>query len=1008
MDKTTQDDIPDTSPQTVQELTSPLSPKRPRTDWANSCIETFCETICCPSSVSTLQMIADLLCTDKCRVIEDEKPHCSTTMIVSSITNLSASHAHDAPTSSPEGCPLLLVTDEQPLVIECDKFCRYLRNDAGGELAESHTSRDSTTDTSSHPDCKLLRESLEDGPPGGCNLPPRNGQDGRQALSSVSQIQALNCSSSDEEAGCQSHSCGGKMLNGTGFCNTWRPSAEYKETTQERDGHRFREIILTGEKKGVENSSVSYSDYADKNLFYPNVEEVPSGNLAEGVKSEEEKLELQICRNGDVAVCETKGRANDNGLSRNAIHCAAECAEGSIVSYDVVSARNMTTENVRLEADVPRGADGEHTAGKMIAEAGRKTADHPAETPTPATISQEHAEGDNDVGSFSVIDPAIWRETDGEAGETCCSSESSAGAELFPSAKVCEMETPPASCSDVRPSREVPVPELTRLWNRQSRTQQCKDEKGKLCQLHTAAQACPISTTRKPSKTVEEGICFGNSSACSSPEFLPAEDEGQESLWDCETVGHCFKEQEQSGSFPVSPKELKMWEDEPLRVEIVSTDGEPEIDIMEEHSSDEHSKSQNICDWTAGKLSKYGNKPRHINESNKTDWVSDHVYSAVCPATEGITESCDESSAGKETEANSEMSLMPEDVHQPQSPQRMTEASPDDCVGKWTKGRMSNSVSKLSPVSQPKGGNELICFSDYHLKAETFTVEHKDDLLATASQATSDAVVPGELTPSQNSSDKPAALRCTDRLSPLPSAFTFYDRKPVGFDTFERIQLLVDDNDGNDGDYNSVLLTGAVGQLLEVPEHQLYNSVSDAAYKHKVIPETEEDKEGKKEVEELECHTKNVAHDFLRSDYTCSEVSNLIEAAAAAAAADITALRRPQQQPDGKSAGSSSASFSSSVNVWNDVDLQATQSSIPASDLNDIPKFEMKKQFDVVLKELNLYFDVSMSDFTNDCKESSLELWRDVSKGVEDKTTSCKDELSSPQLKHQRNTLPGK
>lgn len=990
MDKTTQDDIQDTSPQTVQELTSPLSPKRPRTDWANSCIETFCETICCPSSVSTLQTIADLLCTDKCGVTEDEKPHCSTTMIVSSITNLSASHAHDAPTSSPEGCPLLLVTDEQPLVIECDKFCRYLRNEAGGELAESHTSRDRTTDTSSHPDCKLLRESLEDGPPGGCNLPPRNGQDGRQALSSVSQIQALNCGCSDEEAGCQSHSCGGKMLSGTDFCNTWRPSAEYKETAQERDGHGFREIILTGEKKGVENSSVSYSDYADKNLFYPNVEEVPSGNLAEGVKNEGEKLELQICRNGDVAVCETKGRANDNGLSRNTIHCAAECAEGSIVSYDVVSARNMTTENVHLEADVPRGADGEHAAGKMIAEAGRKTADHPAETPTPARISQEHAEGDNDVGSFSVIDPAICRETDGEAGETCRYSESSAGAELFPSAKVREMETHPASCSDVGPSREVPLPELTWLWNRQSRTQRCKDEKDKPCQSHTAPQACPVSTTRKPNQTVEEGVCCWKSSPCSSPELLPAEDEGQQSLWDCETVGHCFKEQEQSGSFPVSPKELELWEDELLQVEIVSTDGL--IDVIEKLSSDEHGKSQNICDWTAGKSSKYGNKPRRINESNKTAWVSDHVYSAVCPTMEGITESRDESSAGKETEANSEMSLMPEDVHQPQSPQRVTEASPDDCVGKWTKGRMSNSLSKSLPVSQPERGNELICVSDYHLKAETFTVENKDDLLPTASQATSDAVVPGGLTPSQNSSDKPAALHRPDRLSPLPSAFTFYDRTPVGFDTFERIQLM-----GNDSDCDSALLTSAVGQLLEVPEHQHYDSMPDAANKHKMMME----KEGEKELEELECHTKNMAHDFLKSGYTCSEVPDLIEAAAAAAA-DITALRRPQQQPDGESAASSS------VNVWNDLDPQATRRGSPASDVNDVPRFEMKRQFDVVLKELNLYFDISMSDFTNDCKESPPEQWRDVSKGVEDKTSSCKDELSSTELKHQRDALPGK
>lgn len=419
MDKSTRNGFQDTSPQTMRKLTSQLSPKRRRTDWVNSCTEMFCKTVCCPSSASALQMTADLARTDKCGVIEDEEP-CGTAMIVDLIANLSASHARDAPTNSPERRPIALLTDEQPLVAEFVELCQHLQDDAGGDLAESHTSPDSCTNASNHSDCKLWRGSLEDRPPVDCNLPSGNGHELRQVVSGVCEVQVSNCSG-----------------------NTW-PPAEHMESFQKEDGHLFREIIPSREGGVVENSSESYTHYSDKSFFHRSIEDIPSGNLTEGVKNGREKLELQICGNGDVASCETIGNANDNGLSRSTMHCAAQCAEGSIVPYNVASVGKIPTDRAGLEDDVLCGAEGEHAAGEMIAEARRKNADHPAETLPPAGISQEHAEGDNDAGRFSVIDPAIWRETDRESGGTRCYSESRSVADLVPSVKVYQMETPPA------------------------------------------------------------------------------------------------------------------------------------------------------------------------------------------------------------------------------------------------------------------------------------------------------------------------------------------------------------------------------------------------------------------------------------------------------------------------------------------------------------------------------------------------------------------------------------
>lgn len=1016
MDKIT---LKDKSPQTDKEPSSPPSSKRPRIDWANNhsqknwfeFSETFQKNAVSLLSINTQQKNTGQVCPADCGDIKDGKAHDyeETKLKVTPVTSSATSHADDAcdrlsKTSfiMTERCLLLVLKDEQPLVTKCDKLSLHLLDNAGGALGESHTSRDASANTFSHPDCNRLGESLEDKPPGGCNLPNGNGQDGRQVQNMFSQVQVFTHRSSDEEVRWQSCSTDEKTSNDTCFCTTWSQCAEVGDSNQKVCKYRLSESILLGKETEEVNTNVAYSYYAGLKSFYSNSEVDPSGDLAEGVKNEEEKLELQICENEDIAVCETKDQFNENCLRKNGIHCSAECAEGS--------ARNFAIEKGIRKADVFIRAKGEHAAGKMIAKAPCDPGDHTAETPMPARISQEPAEGDNDEGPFSVIDPAIWSETDREAGGTHCNSESDTGAELSPSVNVCEIEMPPPPCSDVRPSQEVSVPDQTRPINQQSRTQQCNDEKENVCQSHTEPQACSITTNTTHNKTVNEGSSLWKSNLSSSPNLLPAVDGRQESL---EAVGpllDLLKEQDQSGCFAVG---LKLQEVEHFQNEIARVAGEAEMKQRGKMSSDEHRKSQNsvnpneneshkaptrittydcINGSPAGNSNKYGNKLTHIDERNHHECLSDHAYSAIIPG-EWMTEENERNSeaVGRETEGKSQILVVSDDGHQQQIPkkQEMTEASPYDCISKWAEGDMSNSANKSTPVGQHEQANKVNYFSDYQSKDETFMDENNCDPAASAFPATSEAVVPGlhELTPSQDASSNPAAPNCSARFSPVPSVFTFHDHLLGGFDTFTRLQLSLDDDDG--GLSTSPLLTSMARQRLKTPPRRLCQSTPEAknGNKHAVVPEEEEDE---KEVERLQCHTENMADgfEFLSSDYICDEVPN--------SAADVAALRGPQQHPHSEPA----CSFSE--RVQDDVTSQASENNSPVLDLNDSPKFQMKKQFDVVLKKLNLYFDISMTDFASNGKESSQEQCRDVKKATEDKV------CSSPDLRHHDDTSSGK
>ncbi|TNN53533.1 hypothetical protein EYF80_036233 [Liparis tanakae] len=451
MDPITQED---TSPQTETERSSPLAPKRPRTDcthdYSGKSSFDFPELLTswkitdCSSSTSTLQDDASVSPRAARGNVEDEKPPerpQDAQFIHIPMTRMTTSHTEGAHAGSSDACFTAaerwfepLAGHEWPPVAATDRLSSYLLDDNGddGASAESRSSKDTGADISSHSDCKPPEEALEDESPSGRALHAENNEAG---------IPMLNSASNEGVRG-QSDCTNGDALHDTGFCNRWSRSAEAEEIIQEWEEHGFWENIIFSKEKEEDNGLISFTR-ADCDSFYSNPQ--PPGNLAHGAKNEYKLLDLQICEN------ENQDHAYEYGMSTNAILSAALCAEGSIVPYDVALARNMAMESVSLEDDGFCWAKGDEVRSE--------TPDHTTETPIPAQIGRGLAGGDNHAGPVGVIDPAIWSVTDREAQEKCCNPESTAaGVALLSSVNARETETPLPRGADVTLSQELVAP----------------------------------------------------------------------------------------------------------------------------------------------------------------------------------------------------------------------------------------------------------------------------------------------------------------------------------------------------------------------------------------------------------------------------------------------------------------------------------------------------------------------------------------------------------------------
>lgn len=1019
---------------TERDLTSPLSLKRPRTHCTvtnDNNKETrfdFLEVLTCdttdfPSSTSTMQNNLFLVGTAGNGDIQNENPYQklqNTKLIINPITKVTTSVSDNADMLlsnvyvTAEGHLVRLGKDEHPPVTESDKLCSYLPDEVSKVLVDSHTSKDTSSDMSSHPDCKWQGKSLEDEALVGCCLFTGNDNEGRQVQHTISQIQAFTFSSSDEKVRCRSDCSHKNVLLDTGFCNMWSQYDEVEVSSQKLDEHKFRENIFVSKEEEEGNIPVSCSHCADCKLNYSKPEDDLTRYIAENVRNGEKNLQLHE----NVAVCdgETKGQVYENGTSKNTIFSVAECAEGSMAPNDVVLARNTGTENVSIKINGLCRVRREHAAGKMFTKAWNEMADHTIS----ARISQEPAEGDNNADLFSVIDPAIWSETDREAEEKHCKPASSAGVELSPSINVCEMEIPPPLCFDVRPSQEVSASHQIRQFN------QMKDEKEDLCQSCT--ECCSITSSEAHNMTSCQ--C---SSLCTPGKLPPAEDERQESHG---IVGLQLKEQDQSDSFPISHDYLRTQVAEHSQAEISRMDAIATVKEREDMTSfedikpDEHVKLQKvveseevlhqnglhkddtscdcISDWIEGEICECNDRSPCFKEK-KCECFSDHPYSADVSmmvettvdkekkeATDVVGEMKIDEHENSKIVVKSEGDLQQQDECKTDT----MEVSRMKCMSEWTESNMSTSGKKLTLVNQDKLRNMLTSCPDYLERAETCMVENTDDHVALISPPTSDAVVPcqNHLSHSQNANSS-TTLNCSGRLSPVPSAFTLYKRVPGGFDTFEKIHLSPDDDDDDDdaGLCNTSFLTSLPEQLLKTPHQQLSDSLP-GAQSDRYDQASEEKEEG--EEDEEECFTEHTANGFLNSDSSCNDLPNFISAAS------VTALKWSEQQPNCDSTWDSCESIQGDLHTQSKFSTAPSESESPASDVDEYPKFEMKKQFDMVLKELNLFFDISIRDFASD-RASSPEQCHDITEPLEADTSDCSEHLRSPDTGCHRNTSTG-
>ncbi|XP_054617955.1 uncharacterized protein LOC129172353 isoform X2 [Dunckerocampus dactyliophorus] len=273
-------------------------------------------------------------------------------------------------------------------------------------------------------------------------------------------------------------------------------------------------------------------------------------------------------------------------------------------------------------------------------------------------------------------------------------------------------------------------------------------------------------------------------------------------------------------------------------------------------------------------------------------------------------------------------------------------------------------VEGLTEVTKLTHDDTQCCFTEYHQTDET--LKGKDELLDMCFPLISDAVVPGphELSPKcySQSPDITTAPKSKARLSSLPSAFCLYNHVPGGFDSFHKIQLSPDDDeDDNAGQGDCQPHTSMSMQLIKSPQMNHY--VLEA--------EGDEDEEMPKEMEEdqvhdeggiFKCHTDDVANGSYNRATNYTELVS---------GQEIIAFESYPNEPATDSSGCSGP--------------QSIQ----------YPEFDLKKEFDLVLKELNLYFFISRSDYTCDNGVPTLEQRSDVACS---KVSKGKSHTSSPEL----------
>ncbi|XP_061741958.1 uncharacterized protein LOC133542120 [Nerophis ophidion] len=237
-------------------------------------------------------------------------------------------------------------------------------------------------------------------------------------------------------------------------------------------------------------------------------------------------------------------------------------------------------------------------------------------------------------------------------------------------------------------------------------------------------------------------------------------------------------------------------------------------------------------------------------------------------------------------------------------------------------------VEGLTEATRRIDENSHSFFTEYHQTDET--LEEKDELLPACFPSIKDAVVPGphELSPKfcSQSEDIDAVLKNKDTFSPVPSAFCLYNAMSGGFDNFHKLQLSPDDDEYDDDvgqDHTSM-----ARKLIKSPQMNPSVLESEGDEKEEMPKETEMDQIHEKGGI-FECHTDDSARGSFDSATNCTELVSEQE------------LISSECHPNEPATDSSGSNEPRSIQY---------------------PEFDMKKEYDLVLKELNLYFLISRSD----------------------------------------------
>ncbi|KAK7907371.1 hypothetical protein WMY93_015983 [Mugilogobius chulae] len=948
----------------VEEMTSPPSPKRPRPDHTEDNGKRrfdFPQLLTFQKPVS-LQQNTSQVCSEylplQTRNDQDQQ---------------NFHHFGKDLTMQTSQASILFITD----VTETDRLILNMLYDSHGAAVASH-------------DCSRLGKSFQCVPPVGFSLARGDMEVERQVRNSGTHIQIVTLARAEEDVRCQSDCSyeeapfdgGTDMQNG--------PLATAEVSNQGEIQYEFSEKSPCNKKLEQERKDLCFSPFGDSKSFSAKPVVCPSSSLAEVGENDGETLELQ-----NVASCEVKTEEQFNEGRKQSFAAAGEQAEGTAIE-------NMN----KFYAIDKFEARKEETAKELSTKVGIETTHDATETQTSVSISQVITEGDNDAASFSVIDPAKWSGADSPAVE-----KRNAELELSASEKVCKEDKNVDTKALQGEMIHLSGPEQTGQLPFQSLEQQpCEYEED--CQSHTEAVTC-IAHDKASDKSDTENR-WRHTSPCSvgSAIFDSAEDQrgGSQGI-----VGDELKGRDQSGSLSGSLDHTEAHVDERPQGFMATADQTTVkremaglVSMNENRLLGEVATQQNLFKVTIDN-SQRDCSSQVTSEIDLAVFADNQLTSCkvaeVKTCKEAAIEVRDAKNVMNKQEATSVASEQLEcnmaevqrtvlNIFEVEASEMM------DSKGNEVKEDPSEQLQRKNVLEEDKANeaeenhttyNGLI--EDIVGAVEIATVREKspqhngDPCTTTLSERCQSVcntlkpvVVPGISsfgTSSLHTDQSFMVLyNCNGRFSPAPSAFPLTKRAPIGgFDTFEKIQLSPDDNDMDAPALgNSPLLTSPPRQLLENP--QVYLSKSHAA-------NHESDK-----TEEIELSNANECG-FLSNQNTCNKVPSPISAA------DVIARGWPEQKPLCESAFQIYDCFQDDSNL--DSSAVSFESDFSDCDGSDRREFEMKTQFDSVLKELKLFFDISASDMASSNDTSSPEPLREITEALEGETSKCKEPEESPE-----------